>query len=408
MKNNSSYPTLAFLVLVFISLLFFGNFQYAKLQPGGTDFLYRWLPTRLVLLKNYQNPYSPEVEYQVELIHHGHAHQEDETPGIFAYPYYTMAVFSPFALISDFTVARAAWMTISEIAYIVIIFLTLKMTGFRPSHILITALILFAFLNADFAQGLIDGNPAGLAAMFAFLSLYFLSQKSDRLAGMFLAFSTIKPQLIILFFALVCIWALFQRRWAVIYSFAATMIILLGLSFLLQPSWFLEFLKDVTTYTDVARPSTPRAIFSYWMPIPYASYIALATNILFFLVLFLAWRKCFGRDFNDLLWAACITFTIMPFTGITSAKSNYIAMLPGVILLIQYGYDKIWKSELLPAAILLIWVVLSWLFFHAGRNWVVEGRLIYFVDFFPMPLVLIALFLLVYFSKKTTSQMASI
>lgn len=398
--KNKSYLLIALLGLVFISLLFFGNFQYAKLQPGGIDFLYRWLPTRLVLFENYQSPYSSEVEYQIELMHYGHPHRENEPPGMFYYPYYTMAVFAPFALISDFTLARAVWMTFSEIVYIIIILLTLKIIGFTPSHILTAILILFAFLNADFAQGLIDGNPAGLAAMFAVFSLYFLFKKHDHLAGMFLVFSTIKPQLVVLFFVLICVWALFQKRWAVIYSAAATMIILLGLSFLLQPSWLLEFLREVTTYPGVADPSTPRTILSYWMPMPYAGYVALGINALSFFILLRVWVNCFGKDFRQLLWSACITFIVMPFTGITSAKSNYIAMLPGVILLLQYAYERLRKNEVLLSAILLLWIVLSWFFFYAGRNWMVNGRLIYFVDFFPMPIVLIILCIFANFLKK--------
>jgi hypothetical protein len=395
MRKNFFDTRASLLIFLFIALLFYGNYQFASAQPGGTDFLYRWLPTRLVLFEGYQNPYSSAVEYRVELMHHGHARQGDETPGIFAYPYYTMAAIFPFALIEDFTIARAAWMTLSEMAHIIIIFLTLRMIDFKPRNALMTSLILFSLLNADFAQALIDGNPSSLAALFAVLSLYFLSRKSDGLAGVFLALSTIKPQLVILFCVLIVLWALFQRRWVVIFSSAITLGVLLGLSFIFQPSWLMEFIKDITTYPDVASPSTPRAILAYWMPEAFAGNIALGLTLLSIFILFRVWKNCLYRDFSELLWAACITFTIMPFTGITSAKSNYIAMLPGVILLIKYGYQKFSEKRFLPGILLLIWIGLSWLFFFAGRNWVVSGNLIYFVDFYPMPMVLLTLYFLV-------------
>ncbi|GAB4549189.1 MAG: hypothetical protein Fur002_26280 [Anaerolineales bacterium] len=381
-------------------LLFLGNLQYVRAFPGGTDFLYRWLPTRLVVFEGNQNPYSPEAELQVELAHHGHPREKDETPGIFAYPYYTMAVIFPFALISDFNAARAAWMTLLAASHLALIFLTLRVIQFKPAVLLTTALILFSLLNADFMQALIDGNPSSVAALFAFLALYFMSRKQDGWAGVFLALSTIKPQLVVLFFALVYLWAFFQKRWTLIFSSALTLAFLFGVSFILQPNWIFEFIKDLKTYPGVARPSTPRAILSYWMPALSAQIIALALMTFSALALFYVWRRSLRREFSALLWAACITFTLMPLTGITSAKSNYIAMLPGLIFLLQRA--KLTRpQESLWAGALLVWIPLSWLFLVAGRALTLGGRLIYFLDFYPMPLVLTAAYLWFTFSQPS-------
>ena len=394
-EKKQNYLALIIVIAIFIALLFFGNYIFAKNQPGGTDFLYRWLPTRLVLFEDYQNPYSSAIEYQVELMHHGHAHGEDETPGIFAYPYYTMAVFLPFALIKDFLLARAAWMTLMELAHVGIILLTLRMVKVIPAKSIILALTLFALFSAEFTQALIDGNPSSLAAFFAVLSLFFISRKSDTWAGVFLTLATIKPQLAILFFALVWIWAFFRQRWGIIYSSLATLLLLLGVSFLLQPSWFAEFINDLTTYTNVASPSTPRAILAYWMPAPFANSIAWGLTILSTFTLLGIWIHSFKKDFSGFLWAYSFTFAIMPLTGITSAKSNYIAMLPAVILLLQYGSKKFKNSEFWLSSFLWIWIGLSWYFFTLGRSWVIGERLIYFVDFYPLPILLLSLYYLV-------------
>jgi uncharacterized membrane protein YfcA len=155
-----------------------------------------------------------------------------------------------------------------------------------------------------------------------------------------------------------------------------------------------EFVKDLLTYPGVARPSTPRAILAYWMPASLAKIIALGLTLLCAFVLFRVWRNSFREDFAGLFWAACITFTIMPLTGITSAKSNYIAMLPGIILLIKYGRERFKTKEFLFSIFLLVWIGLSWLFFYGGRNWVIGGNLLYFIDFYPMPVVLLVLFYL--------------
>ncbi len=394
-KEKQNILLFIILITIFILLLFWGNYQFAKGQPGGTDFLYRWLPTRLVYLENYLNPYSPAVEYQVELMHIGHARQGNEIPGMFSYPYYTMLVFLPFAFIENFLVARAAWMTVMEFAHLSILLLTLKMIKFNPSKLAIFALLLFSLFNADFAQALIDGNPSSLAALFAILALFFISRRSDILAGIFLALSTIKPQLVILFFAMIWLWAASKQRWRIIYSSLLTLILLLGISFVLLPSWLSEFIKDLTTYTNIASPSTPNAILSYWMPSSIAAKIALAGTTLSILIVIRTIGYYFGKDFSSLFWSVSLIFIVMPLTGITSAKSNYITMLPGVILLFWHGYEIMKIKEFWLISFLLMWIGLSWFFFYAGRNWVVNDRLIYFVDFYPLPILLLILFFLV-------------
>ncbi|MFZ5908744.1 MAG: glycosyltransferase family 87 protein [Chloroflexota bacterium] len=378
--------------LLFIGLLFWANYRFSIAEPGGTDFLYRWLPTRLVVFEGYENPYSDEVEYQVELMHHGHAHQADETPGIFAYPYYTMGVFLPLALIRDFFLARALWMTLMELAHLGIIFLVLKMLNFTPGKNLTLALILFALLPADFAQPLVDGNPSSLAALFAVLALFFTWREKDAWAGVFLALSTIKPQLVILFFALVWLWAFSSRRWRIIAFSAGSLLLLLGSSFLLQPSWLAEFIKDLTTYTGVARPSTPHAIIRYWLPETAAAAIAIILSLFSLFVILRMVKFYYGKDFSHLFVVAGLIFVLMPLSGITSAKSNYVGMFPSVLLLLWFGVKKMKISENRFAVFLLVWIVLSWVFFVAGQNWVVNGTLIYFVDFYPLPLLLLSIF----------------
>ena len=148
----------------------------------------------------------------------------------------------------------------------------------------------------------------------------------------------------------------------------------------------------MTTYTNVASPSTPRAILTYWMPTSYANPIAWGLSILSIFALYKIWTRSFQGDFSVLFWASGLTFLIMPFTGITSAKSNYISMLPAVILLLQYGDKKIKFTSFWFSFLLWGWIILSWIFFFAGRNWVINNTLMYFVDFYPLPLLLLSLY----------------
>ncbi len=404
MKKTTEFLAGILLALVFVGLLFGANYRFAKAEPGGADFLYRWLPTRLVVFEGYDNPYSTEVEYQVELAHLGRAHQEGEPMGIFSYPYYTMGVFLPVAVTRNFLLARSIWMTCMELAHLGIVYLVLKMVNFTPAKTLGLALIFFALFPADFAQALVDGNPSSLAAFFAMLALFFIYREKDIWGGVFLALSTIKPQLVILFFALVWLWSFSKQRWKIISASALTLVTLFGISFILLPSWFAEFINDLTTYTGMANPSTPRAILSYWMPVSISNGIAWALTVFSLLMIVYVATSSFGKDFRIFVWAAGLIFVLMPLTGITSAKSNYVAMLLTVILLLSVGKER-GLNEAWMGTLLLVWIPLSWFFLFAGREWVLHGTLIYFLDFYPLPILLLILsFLVKPFRQTVISQ----
>ena len=49
-----------------------------------------------------------------------------------AYPFYSAILFFPFALIQEFDVARAVWMTILEIGLISLTLVSIQLTTWRP------------------------------------------------------------------------------------------------------------------------------------------------------------------------------------------------------------------------------------------------------------------------------------
>jgi hypothetical protein len=388
-KNISAKVLTICLFLTFLSLIFLGNFRFVQLQPGGTDFLYRWLPTKLALLEGNQNPYNEKATLAVEQMHYGRPHQAGETPGIFAYPYYTLAVFAPFALVESFPLARALWMTLMEVCHITIIFLTIRILKLDLKPTFFIFMIFFALFNANMAQALIDGNVASLAALFAVLALFCISNHKDRWGGVFLALSSVKPQMIVLFIPFVVLWAFSQKRWNMILYSALGFMALLGFSFVFFPGWLSAFFHQLITYTDVASPSTPRAILSYWMNPSLAGIFAWVLTGVSLILIITAWVCCYGKDFQHFFWAACLTFTLMPLTGITSAKSNYVAMLPGIILVLSVSFQR-WKLRSWQwVTMVLLMIVGSWVSFWAGRKLYIGDIQLYFIDFYPMLLWLV-------------------
>jgi hypothetical protein len=377
------------LLIVFSFIMFFGIYQFTKNVPGGTDFLYRWLPTRMALQQGNINVYNDKATLAVEYMHYGRPHQPGETPGIFAYPYYSMFWFVPFTLFNSFALARAVWMMFMLFFQIGIIFLSLHFLKTKVSIIYIAGLLLLGTMSADMAQAIIDGNIASLAAFLTALCLFFIYKEFDIAAGIALALSTIKPQLVILFIPLIILWAFSQKRWKIIVSSAVAFATMNIIAFAIYPGWLSAFLQQLKVYTDVASPSTPSAIFSNWMAPGAANILGWVLTVISFVMLLYAWINCFQKDFRYLFWATCLTFTLMPITGITSAKSNYVAMLPAIVLLmmllIKHHKMRPWQW----VSGVSIYIIASWFFIWAGRSLYIGNSRLYFIDFYPLPIILL-------------------
>ena len=371
------------LILLAAAALTLGNLQLTRSSPGGTDFLYRWLPVRLVLVEGYADPYSPEVEYQVELMHYGRARQGNELPGIFAYPYYITPLYIPFALIADYALARALWMTLLETVILASVFLTIRLLGLKPRPSLLIALLLFALFFPYFTQALVDGNPSPLAAFFVLVSLYFISRNRDWPGGVFLALAAIKPQLVLLVFVLVGLWALSNRRWKLLASTALTLALLLGGAFAFHPGWLTGFLADLSVYPSIDVPYSVRTILDGWLP-QAAGWIALLVSLVVGIVLLKEFAGVWRKGFMALFWAVCLTFALAPLSGLNSAHSAYIAALPGIIWLMD-ALEKRHPRGLLPEGILLAGVVAGWILFILGRQVSLGDMQAYYLTFFLPP-----------------------
>ncbi|MEE4194908.1 MAG: glycosyltransferase family 87 protein [Anaerolineae bacterium] len=377
------------LILIFLALMTVGNYRFCSAQPGGSDFLFRWLPTRIVLTETGSSPYTEEISNRVEIVDYGRLAQDNEPPGYFAYPYYTMLPFLPFALLPNYALARALWMTLLECAYLGCLFLSLKLTNAKLSMGQQTLLGVFLLFNANFTQGLVDGNPAGLAALFFFLSLYFIRTQQDRAAGIFLALSTMKPQMVILGCVFIFLWSIVQRRWLIVLYVMLGMALLFGGSLLFHPQWLSDFYHQITSYTGYASPSTPKAILGYWMPAGTANLLSRGLTIVSITMMLFYWWKSRKGNFEDVVLAVAVTFTLMPFTGITSAKSNFITLILLAVLLVNWS-TEVHLSPWWLTGLIAVSLVTSWVYrYHGPRS-----TNFFFFDFYPLPLTLLGLLLL--------------
>lgn len=330
------------------------NLRFTRVSPGGNDFLPRWVGTRLFITER-QNPYSTETTAAIQDRMYGRLAEEGEDAALFAYPFYAMLVFTPFALVESYPMARALWITAQETAVVVSVLAALGFSGWRPGRWPLVALLLFALMWFHSAKPLVDGNAAVMVSMFMALGLFAMRRGRDGLAGMAFALSAIKPQMVLLPLILIFAWALSHKRRSLLVSFGISLLALLAVSFALQPSWAAENLAQVLLYGGYSPPGTLIGVFSAWWG-DTGHTAGLVVSGLVGLLLFYEWVSAAGQRFDWLLWTLCITLALSPLVGMPSTSSNHVILLLAVVWLLAMWQRRTGQ----PRA---VWVLLPILFF---------------------------------------------
>lgn len=380
---------LIIIVVALLSGLTWANYRFALQNPGGNDFIPRWIGTRS-FIADRASPYSDQTTAEIQKFFYGRSAIGAEDLQLFVYPHYSMTVFAPFALVEDYPLARSLWMTTLEVSLIGIAFIGLAITGWRPPLLIFAILLLFSVGWYHGLRPVINGNASVLVALFITLGFLFIKTGQDRTAGIFLALSTIKPQMVILFIPLVLLWVISNQRWKLLKAFSVSMAILIGGSMLIEPDWIVKNLQQVLFYPQYTEPGTPALIFSLWWPDSGIILGRMLTGTLT-IVLILEFVAVWGKDFRGFYWAGCITLVITNLIGINTTTANYIALLPAIILVISI-WDQRWGRYgqwlgifFLTMLFIGLWVLFIRTVAPGAGNQPVQNPIL----FFPLPLMLL-------------------
>ena len=212
------------------------NYRYSQQSPGGSDFLPRWVGTREFLMKGL-SPYSDETTQEIQQRFYGRPAESDEDQVLFVYPFYSIFIFSPFALIEDFTMARAVWMTVLEVGIVLIALGGISLCRWKISSLMLGFLLIFSLLSYYSIRPLINSNASVLVGLFVVGALLAIRAEQDSWAGLLLALATIKPQVVLLLILFILIWSLAERRHILFWSILGSLALMTAITSLLIPDW---------------------------------------------------------------------------------------------------------------------------------------------------------------------------
>lgn len=334
-NNNQTIKYAVLLILVIGSIigLTWINYQFSSQNPGGNDFLARWNGAHEWLI-NGNNPYTNQVSEVAQRMIYGRLANTSNGEDIahFVYPLYSMIFFAPFALM-DYTLARAVWMTVLELAMIALTVVSIQLTGWKLKAAILGGILLFSLLWYPSIRTIILGQFSGINALLMLTALLCIKNDRDKLAGFLLALSTSKPQMSYLLVVFVIIWAIRSSRQRIWLSFLISIGVMIGVGWLLLPGWPIDWLRQLINYPGYTERIG--SIVSILAGITPGIQDTLGKGLLavFYLYLLFEWVRTRGNDVPTFLWTAYITLVITNFVAYRTATPHYVALIAPLFLI---------------------------------------------------------------------------
>lgn len=374
--------------LILLAVLTWANYRYVSENPGGNDFLVHWVGTR-GLLEDGISPYSEETAIRIQTLAYGRPALPGEHELRVAYPLYSILVFFPFALFKNFLLARALWMTMLEIALVLLSVVSMRLADWKPRLLNLAFFLIFTVFWYHALRPLINGNAVILVALMVAGALLAIRSGGDELAGVLLAFSTIKPQVVVVVVLFFLYWGFKQRRWRFVGWFFGTLALLSASAALLVPDWIWQNFIEVVRYPGYNPPGTPGAALNTWLP-GIGQRVGWTITGITVLLLLIEWYLGTRRfEYRHILWAMCMTLAASQWVGIQTDPGNYIVTMPALVLIFAVIEER-WKSS-------GQWVVLGIMIFLFVGLWVLFLQTVSFGDqpvqspvmIFPLPAFLL-------------------
>jgi hypothetical protein len=364
------------------------NYRFSVDNPGGNDFLARWMGAHMWLMEGL-SPYDFRVSEASQVFIYGRPAlpENGEDVAHFVYPMYSMVFFAPFGLL-EYVTARTIWMTLLEVCAIGLVIVGLRAADWKPNVWLTALLFLFSLVWYHGTRTIIIGQFAGINAFLIILALYWIKEGQDVPAGVVLALTTAKPQMVFLLVPFVLLWAFSHRRLGILGGFFIALGSLLAVSFALIPDWYIQMARQVLDYPNYTNIGSPLSIIAAGVP-GIRDLLNGVLHIVLSLYLIIEWVLAWRKDTRWFLWTAFMTLVVTNLVAPRTATTNYVMLLP-VLLLIFRIWAQRWKRGGVWAAggtLLLLFAGL-WALFLATVQGNTESALMY------LPLPFICLFTL--------------
>jgi len=371
--SAEEFRLLVILLLAVAGLLAL-NISLARILPGGEWFFLHWTGARVFLVEEIQppnrigsesaprntqrafpvgqiEPYSTAVAQRVQELAYGRRVFSSEYAFVLNDPFYIVLLYTPLALIPDFTLARGIWLLISEVALVGSVLIAFNLSEWQPPRWQYISLLGFGLFSYFSLHALVSGTPT-IILNFLYLSILLaIRSYSDELAGALLFLVAYQWEVGGLFFLFMIVFIFANRRWNVLAGFGMSLFILLVISFLAYPGWGLPYIRAVLSDWYRGANLTFGHIVSIWFPDSRFSIATIASLILGILV-FLEWLGAVRAHFRRIVWTASLSLAATPLIGFAIFPSNHVVLILPLVLILTLVWERWTRSRVLMSLLI--------------------------------------------------------
>lgn len=352
--SAEEFRFLALILFVLIGL-FIANLSLSRTLPGGEWVFLRWSGARAFLIENIQ-PYGSEIAQRTQDVAYGRIAFSGEYGYVLNDPFYIVLLYTPLALLWDFTLVRALWMLLSEIVLVGIVVFTLNLSEWHLPRWLYVFLLGFGVLSQFSLNALMTGTPTIFLTFLYVCILLALRSFSDELAGALLALVAYQWEVGGLFFLFILFFVFANRRWGVLGGFGMAMFVLLVVSFMVDSNWGLPYIRAVLADWFRADNLTFGYILSTWFPtarVSIGNIVAIGLGIL----VFAEWVASIHAHFRRVVWTAALSLAATPLMGLPIFPSNHVVLILPFILILALVWER-WQRRRVLFTLLVFLLVL--------------------------------------------------
>lgn len=352
-KINEKKSQIKILFLIFISLLLFAlNNNLINEDYFAAEFSPMYIRGRALIEENL-SPYSNEIKLKIDDLSTKYNKENNswvyeiskaQNDSQFYFLNGIPAIILMFIpiLIPTHKTALLVWLVINEAAIIGII---LSISGIIPKRnrrmVFIFLMSSLLFLPIVFIS-LVNGSLIILEIFFAWLVVYLIVNEKDELAGVFLGLLLGRFLLFLPFMVAIFFYFFSQRRFKILKSFVLVIVMLLALSFIIDPQWLFELFYTISISIDKV---------GFGILSDVSSFLGIKSNIFEFIIIglvlaiylieFILVRK---RKMLSFVWFIVLQFSLLPLMGFPISISDYFVLYPAMAIIIIGWYAKFGKK----------------------------------------------------------------
>jgi len=332
----------------------------SKYHPLVWDFHPLWAGTRALLFEGL-NPYSAEATRKIQIQIYGRPAKPLEDPQALVYPLFIVYVTTPFALLPH-SQAMAAWLAVLLFTLLAGLFLNVRTWNWHPPPWLFGLTVFWGLAFYPNTWSLILGQISVIIFALMTTAVWALKAEHDRLAGMCLALSAIKPQMTFLLIPMLLAWGIWRRRWAFLMTFGVTMALLVASAFAIIPTWISDLWKVMGLYMGYAPFKPPLQLLAEACYSPLGPVLTIAfTLVLLGFVAYVWWQN---RDESAAFdWTVAMVIIVTNLSAPRTSLVNQVALILPMVLMFNVLSTRWRRSNAAIAVIQIASMILFWALF---------------------------------------------